>query len=114
MLPLLYTLRFPSPKQGEFEWDPETQGLILGCFFYGYALSHVPGGLLAERYGGKWLMGKSVTSDTVTTALSMVYKGCMIWKTRSIPYLFQNFDSFYPLFPPPKKKYTSLVYFLPY
>ena len=43
---------------GEFDWDAETQGLILGCFFYGYALSHVPGGLLAERYGGKWLMGE--------------------------------------------------------
>ena len=50
---------FSSLKQdGEFLWDAETQGLILGCFFYGYAASHVPGGLLAERYGGKWLMGK--------------------------------------------------------
>ena len=46
------------PKQnGEFDWDPETQGLILGCFFYGYSLTHVPGGILAERYGGKWFMG---------------------------------------------------------
>ena len=42
----------------------------------------------------------------------MVYKGCMIWKTGSMPYFFQNVVSFYPLFPP--KKYTSLVYFLPY
>ena len=36
----------------------------------------------------------------------------MIWLTRGIPYYFQNFDSFHPLFSP--KKYTSLVYFLPY
>ena len=36
----------------------------------------------------------------------------MIWLTRGIPYYFQNFDSFYPLFF--LKKYTSLVYFLPY
>ena len=52
---------FSIPKQsgggGEFEWDPETQGLILGCFYYGYALNQVPGGVLAERYGGKWFMG---------------------------------------------------------
>ena len=32
--------------------------------------------------------------------LIMVYKGCMILKTRGIPYYFQNFDSFYPLFFP--------------
>ena len=36
----------------------------------------------------------------------------MIWLTRGIPYYFQNFDSFHPLFSP--QKYTSLVYFLPY
>ena len=29
--------------------------------------------------------------------LIMVYKGCMILKTRGIPYIFQNFGSFYPL-----------------
>ena len=27
----------------------------------------------------------------------MVYKGCMILKTRGIPYYFQNFGSFHPL-----------------
>ena len=31
------------------------------------------------------------------STLIMVYKGCMILKTRGIPYYFQNFDSFYPL-----------------
>ena len=59
---MLYIFHFSSFKQsggggGEFAWDAETQGLILGCFFYGYALSMVPGGVLAERYGGKWFMG---------------------------------------------------------
>ena len=29
--------------------------------------------------------------------LIMVYKGCMILKTRGIPNYFQNFGSFYPL-----------------
>ena len=27
--------------------------------------------------------------------LSILYKGCMNFKTRGIPYFFQNFDSFY-------------------
>ena len=30
--------------------------------------------------------------------LILVYKGCMNLQTRGIPYYFQNFDSFYPLF----------------
>ena len=36
----------------------------------------------------------------------------MIWLTRDIPYYFQNFDSFYPLFS--QKKNTSLVYHIPH
>ena len=39
------------------EWSAERQGVILGSFYYGYAVSHVPGGILAERYGGKWIFG---------------------------------------------------------
>ena len=39
-----------------------------------------------------------IVSLWISCTLSMVYKGCMIWKTRSIPY----FDSFYPLFSPKK------------
>ena len=35
----------------------------------------------------------------------------MIWKTRSIPYFFQNFDGFYPLFPP-KNTHPLCISFL--
>lgn len=31
-------------SQGEFDWSPQTQGLILGSFFYGYVLTQVIGG----------------------------------------------------------------------
>ena len=37
----------------------------------------------------------------------------MIWLTRGIPYYFQNFDSFYPLFSPKKTHplcITSLIF----
>ena len=51
---------------------------------------------------------ETVTLSNTHSTLSMVYKGCMIWKTRSIPYFFQNCDSFYPLFSP--KKYTPCVF----
>jgi MFS family permease len=53
--------------QGEFDWDAETQGLILGAFYYGHALIQPFGGMLAERYGGKWLMAGGLTFGSVTT-----------------------------------------------
>ena len=40
---------------GEFNWDSETKGLILGSFYWGYILTQIPGGILAERFGGKWI-----------------------------------------------------------
>ncbi|CAG5124164.1 unnamed protein product, partial [Candidula unifasciata] len=36
---------------GEFTWNKELQGLLLGSFFWGYLVLQVPGGMLSERYG---------------------------------------------------------------
>ena len=41
----------------DFDWDEKTNGVILGMFFYGYVLTQVPGGRMAELVGGKWLFG---------------------------------------------------------
>ena len=41
-------------------WDNHTKGLILGCFFWGYIVTQIPGGSLAERYGGKYVFGLGV------------------------------------------------------
>ena len=41
--------------------------------------------------------------------LIMVYKGCMDFETRGIPYFSQSFDSFYPLFF--FKKYSHPLFF---
>lgn len=44
-------------KDGPFAWDPVTQGVVLGAFFYGYIVTPIPGGRMAERFGAKWLFG---------------------------------------------------------
>nr|CAD7423052.1 unnamed protein product [Timema monikensis] len=59
----------PQPD-GEFAWDEKTQGLILGCFFYGYVLTQVPGGRLAELFGGKLVFGLGILITGIFTALS--------------------------------------------
>ncbi|XP_034230465.1 putative inorganic phosphate cotransporter [Thrips palmi] len=61
----------PEPKsRGEFDWDERTQGLILGSFFYGYVLTQVPGGRLAEQYGGKRIFGWGIFFTALFTILS--------------------------------------------
>ncbi|KAH7969111.1 hypothetical protein HPB52_014707 [Rhipicephalus sanguineus] len=58
------------PGQAErFDWDAQVQGLVLGSFFYGYILTVLPGGVLAEQFGPKWLIGLGVV---ITSLLSMV------------------------------------------
>ncbi|XP_017034979.1 sialin [Drosophila kikkawai] len=57
-------------KEGEFVWDEATQGLVLGSFFYGYVLTQVPGGRMAELYGGKKIYGYGVLVTAIFTLLT--------------------------------------------
>uniref|UniRef100_M3XHC3 Sialin n=2 Tax=Latimeria chalumnae TaxID=7897 RepID=M3XHC3_LATCH len=53
-------------------WDADTQGWILGAFFYGYIVTQVPGGYLASRYGGKWLLGGGILLTAIFTLLTPI------------------------------------------
>ncbi|XP_064480144.1 putative inorganic phosphate cotransporter [Ornithodoros turicata] len=55
---------------GEFDWDENTQSLVLASFFYGYILLQFPGGRLADRFGGKYLMGGGIFVSSVLTILT--------------------------------------------
>ncbi|XP_012256645.2 sialin [Athalia rosae] len=58
------------PSAGEFDWDEKTQGIILGAFFFGYVLTNVPGGRLAEIYGGKLIYGLGIFFTALLTIIS--------------------------------------------
>lgn len=62
----------PRQLEGEFEWDEATQGLVLGSFYYGYMLTQIPGGRLAEIYGGKLVYGLGVFVTAVLTLLTPI------------------------------------------
>jgi len=48
------------------------QGLILSSFYWGYVITHLPGGMLAERFGGKYSLGLGILSTAIFTLLTPV------------------------------------------
>ncbi|XP_037799091.1 LOW QUALITY PROTEIN: sialin-like [Penaeus monodon] len=56
--------------EGEFAWNEETQGLILGAFFYGYTATNFLGGRLAEYFGGRLVFGLGSGVASVLALLS--------------------------------------------
>lgn len=46
--------------------------MILSSFYIGYMLTHIPGGILAERFGGKWTLGLGILSTAGFTVLTPI------------------------------------------
>ncbi|XP_053609606.1 putative inorganic phosphate cotransporter [Plodia interpunctella] len=59
-------------KPGDFNWTAEQQSIILGSFFYGYVLTQIPGGRIAEKFGGKLVYGVGVLLTAIFTILSPI------------------------------------------
>jgi ACS family sodium-dependent inorganic phosphate cotransporter len=58
------------PMAEEFKWDQTTKGIVLSSFFYGYLATQVLGGWLADRYGGKVILGFGVLWWSIFTMLT--------------------------------------------
>ncbi|GIY75444.1 putative inorganic phosphate cotransporter [Caerostris extrusa] len=68
-----------SRLTGEFEWNSKVQGVVLGAFFYGYVITQVPGGLIAEKYGAKWLFGIGMLLTSLFTLLTPLAARWSVW-----------------------------------
>ncbi|XP_011152282.1 putative inorganic phosphate cotransporter isoform X2 [Harpegnathos saltator] len=55
-----------------YHWKGETTGIILSSFYWGYVITHLPGGMLAERFGGKYSLGLGILSTAIFTLLTPV------------------------------------------
>lgn len=58
--------------KGEFFWDKELQGLILGAFFWGYTALQIPGGWLAERFGPRIIIAIGMGLVSILTLLTPI------------------------------------------
>ncbi|KXZ55458.1 hypothetical protein GPECTOR_2g1007 [Gonium pectorale] len=56
------------PMASQFGWDSATMGLVQSSFFWGYLLTQVAGGVLADRLGGKAVLGLGVLWWSLATA----------------------------------------------
>ena len=56
--------------QQQYGWSEQTKGLVLSSFFLGYMLFQVPSGWLANRIGGKFVLGFAVVWWSVFTMLT--------------------------------------------
>ena len=56
--------------QSEFGWSEITKGLVLSSFFVGYMLTQAVAGWLADRFGGKLVLGFAVVWWSLLTVLT--------------------------------------------
>ena len=60
------------PMAKELQWSASTQGAVLSSFFFGYLLMQLGGGWLADRVGGKLVLGLGVLVWSLFTILTPV------------------------------------------
>lgn len=58
------------PMSKELGWSPDIQGTVLSSFFIGYLLTQIIGGRLADRFGGKLVLGIAVLIWSVFTFIT--------------------------------------------
>ncbi|XP_054461772.1 sialin [Anoplopoma fimbria] len=54
----------------QYPWDSETQGWLLGAFFFGYLCTQIPGGYLSGHFGGTIFLGLGVLGTAALTLLT--------------------------------------------
>jgi len=58
------------PMAEDLGWSMDVQGAVLSSFFVGYLLGQIVGGRLADRYGGKVVLGAGVLLWSLFTLLT--------------------------------------------
>lgn len=54
----------------EFNWNKKHLGTVMGCFFWGYAMTQILGGYLADRFGGDRVLALASLIWGMVTAMT--------------------------------------------
>ncbi|KAK9060695.1 hypothetical protein SSX86_021401 [Deinandra increscens subsp. villosa] len=65
------------PMSHQFGWSSSVAGLVQSSFFWGYALSQLPGGWLSKIFGGRVILQFGVLVWSLATALVPLVAGFM-------------------------------------
>ncbi|KAK7072051.1 hypothetical protein SK128_002758 [Halocaridina rubra] len=63
---------YEDVQEGELEWNEIIQGVVLASFFYGYTLTQVIGGRLAEKYVTKRVFGICILAGGFSAILAPI------------------------------------------
>lgn len=56
--------------EGIYDWSEALQGVILSSFYWGYIVTHIPGGMLVEKFGGKLTLLAGIAATSVLTLVT--------------------------------------------
>jgi MFS transporter, ACS family, solute carrier family 17 (sodium-dependent inorganic phosphate cotransporter), other len=63
------------PMAEQYQWSGTTKGLVLSSFFIGYTVGMIPTGWLANRIGGRVLLGAALVFWSIFTFLTPIAAG---------------------------------------
>ena len=67
------------PMQQQFGWSESQVGIILGSFYFGYMISMTIGGYLADKYGGKKVLGIGLLIWSFFTVITPIFAYSGLW-----------------------------------
>uniref|UniRef100_A0A8C8CG83 Vesicular glutamate transporter 1 n=1 Tax=Oncorhynchus tshawytscha TaxID=74940 RepID=A0A8C8CG83_ONCTS len=59
----------PILVKAQFNWEPETVGMIHGSFFWGYIVTQIPGGFICQKFAANRVFGFAIVA---TSCLNML------------------------------------------
>ncbi|XP_004373805.1 vesicular glutamate transporter 3 isoform X3 [Trichechus manatus latirostris] len=72
----------PEIQIAQFNWDPETVGLIHGSFFWGYIVTQIPGGFISNKFAANRVFGAAIfltsTLNMFIPSAARVHYGCVM------------------------------------
>uniref|UniRef100_A0A8C2QA08 Solute carrier family 17 member 8 n=1 Tax=Cyprinus carpio TaxID=7962 RepID=A0A8C2QA08_CYPCA len=70
-------------QPAQFNWDPETVGLIHGSFFWGYIVTQIPGGFISNKLAANRVFGAAIFLTSVLNmfipSAARVHYGCVLF-----------------------------------